>query len=1686
MKHNILKSLFISIILLIGVSNAWAYNFGNDYGKNQVTIWFDNSTTQLSDIKIHFWQDNGANKVDWAFTHISGTDYWYINTNYAGFKGFKIHGTPKNTTDNWGWETNERHDEVYSGWYARCISPNSTDKNSDITWTVPGLKNVTFTNTTTAADILAGTGTNSNPYIIKPNTKITVKLNGDLIDSQCSKSYKFGTSNATTTQTHTVNSSATAGAAYNIEGFTGATRDKFTSRYASAGTLYFKTAYSISASANGGHGTVAITSGGTYVYQGNTTFQITATPDEGYEIDTWTVTGGTTTGTGNTITVEAKNNSNVTAEVTFKGKNYTITLDPQNGESTSTITATYGSAMPKLNTLPTRDGYTFGGYYTETNGDGTQYYKADGSSAKNWNIAEDKTLYAKWSPITYNIDYENLCGASHKNPTTYTAEQEFSFFEPTTTRNGYNFAGWYPAGIERGTTGNITVTATWTEQPAKTIYFKPSDWWKKDGAKSAIYAWVGNDNTWIDFDYDDCTGDILTAEIPAKYTQIIIARLIPSSHSDYNSTNNGYSFANAWNQTSNLSVPTNNNNLYDISKTNNQDDCDYSRWTTYTAPTYKVSIEPCQNGTIKVVYNGQTYTSGAANVTINNIPIHSELTITFTPAEGYELTSPAVTYADIVAENTYSICGPAVISAEFIPQGTTKTIYLRPNEDWLKDDAIFIAHAWKNGSSDQHDYLMTTKDTDYTGSYSCTIDSKYDHVVFARINPEHKDNQELSAEWMWNKTIDLQITDDILKTNGYRFAIGAKVGGTGDNKDFYNGTWEQNTPIWSLSADFNQWHAEDAIFMGYPGKINNLLVGGEHQLLLYNIIYKKYYRNEGTYTRAHSGQWWTTVESNEGNNLKMIADVDRSNYLFQLQFATQTGTFKNQLSIIYPTSGGYMLAYKDGDTYHPAHYIEKETNEALRLDTISFFVNHEKDPEIRLLQQTAGITGLTKWETKRTYTIGSTTANDIKIDSTGVFNFVLKQTNNSGHQVALETQSTHPYRGAFYIRTDAAAGGWNNFRQESNLMTYSTYADAHEHFDHYFCKWILAGSHIEFTIANDYSYCISDTIESDEIINHNNDNIGHLPIDANIRFGWDSKTNETSRAYIGGSGHKKDRFLVLKGNEHMKDLNGNAFTGNTAEGQDRYNLVDHEVVFEDKNNWIYQIEVKATTDARITLTADLNGKTQYFKGQENAPVKILESDITNKQYKIRFTYDFKTNHLVVAWLPDEKIGKDTEIVTDLMLIRQNHEQATQIQFTNSETKLWGIQKAYGVTTFQKTFLTDATKSQEERLLYWVSFPFDVWLKDVFGFGEYGQHWIMEYYDGESRAQNGYWADSNTYWKYITNPDYKLKAGQGYVLCLSTGLLNANHAAYKEGVADINLYFPSIGTIEEITSAPTSTDVPAHTCTIERDNRNIYDSNWNLIGVPGYADITNITINGKVHTEVEADGTNFYYAYQPTDNTYIVSPTNTSNFQSLHAYMVQFAGTINWTIKTFPSSIAARRAGEMPSEHTLRLELAQGEDKADQTIIKLQEQDATADFDMNIDMTKIKNSGANIYTLTENTAIMVAGNALPMEKTTIPVGIEVANAGTYTLRMPDGTDGISVTLIDNQTGIHTDMLLSEYTITLDAGSHLNRFYIAVDPDRTATSVENVGDKAKGVEKYLIDGQLFIRTAEGIFDAQGRKL
>ena len=379
---------------------------------------------------------------------------------------------------------------------------------------------------------------------------------------------------------------------------------------------------------------------------------------------------------------------------------------------------------------------------------------------------------------------------------------------------------------------------------------------------------------------------------------------------------------------------------------------------------------------------------------------------------------------------------------------------------------------------------------------------------------------------------------------------------------------------------------------------------------------------------------------------------------------------------------------------------------------------------------------------------------------------------------------------------------------------------------------------------------------------------------------------------------------------------------------------------------------------------------------------------------------------------------------------------------------------------------------------------------------------MQAYDGAGRAANGLWADTDTYWKYITNANYVMRKGQGYVLTLDVKKMLELDPVFAN-TGEVSLYFPSRGELDTITSyLPTAATVPAHTCTIERENRKIYDSHWNMIGVPGFADIANFNTDApdkylqESELEYQGDSLSFYYEYIPAENSYEVR-TGTTTFQSMYSYMVQFAGTINWSSKEVTyngqQQLAARRnsEGEYPEKVSFRLELAQGDKMADQTFVQLQQEGATPEFDMNLDLTKIINSGANIYTLAGESRIQSAGNALPMgEAVVVPVGVKIDAEGEYTFRMPDGTEGMVVELVDYETNTRTNLLLTDYTVTLPKGTNEYRFALHIQPQKdVVTSLENIGEgvnNGEAVNKYLIDGKLIIRTAEGIFDAQGHRL
>ena len=166
---------------------------------------------------------------------------------------------------------------------------------------------------------------------------------------------------------------------------------------------------------------------------------------------------------------------------------YTITYNTNGG---STIASTTGTKLPNPLPTPTKTGYTFAGWYTNS----TLTTAATAGAT----INADITLYAKWTPTQYTITYNGLEGATHNNPTNYTIESETITFTAPSERVGYNFTGWNPSSITKGSTGNKTITAQWTEKALtnyRTTCTEPSTFTVTYNANDATSGSVPEDNT---------------------------------------------------------------------------------------------------------------------------------------------------------------------------------------------------------------------------------------------------------------------------------------------------------------------------------------------------------------------------------------------------------------------------------------------------------------------------------------------------------------------------------------------------------------------------------------------------------------------------------------------------------------------------------------------------------------------------------------------------------------------------------------------------------------------------------------------------------------------------------------------------------------------------------------------------------------------------------------------------------------------------------------------------------------------------------------------------------------------------------------------------------------------------------------------------------------------------------------
>ena len=125
---------------------------------------------------------------------------------------------------------------------------------------------------------------------------------------------------------------------------------------------------------------------------------------------------------------------------------YGITYELNGGTNAAGNPQTYEkSAGVASFAAPTRTGYTFGGWFDNSEFNGTAVTGiAAGSTG-------DKTLYAKWTPNTYSVCFNANGGTGTMSNQSFTYDIGQNLDDNNFTREGHNFSGWNTAANGSGT-----------------------------------------------------------------------------------------------------------------------------------------------------------------------------------------------------------------------------------------------------------------------------------------------------------------------------------------------------------------------------------------------------------------------------------------------------------------------------------------------------------------------------------------------------------------------------------------------------------------------------------------------------------------------------------------------------------------------------------------------------------------------------------------------------------------------------------------------------------------------------------------------------------------------------------------------------------------------------------------------------------------------------------------------------------------------------------------------------------------------------------------------------------------------------------------------------------------------------------------------------------------------------------
>lgn len=1393
------------------------------------------------------------------------------------------------------------------------------------------------------------------------------------------------------------------------------------------------------------------------------------------------------------------------------------------GGQSTTKTASYGSAMPTPISIPTAaNGYAFMGYYDAAGGEGTQYYTSTGSSARTWNkTASTATLYAYFKKaevtnITLNHDV----------------------FDPAPTATGVDDKDY--------------VTATPTIAPTPV------------GDVSICWAMLYENDNPVPAGHDPeiVAGNTVKFSIvgltPGSYK--IRATLHTGTGTCGSGTTLGYldkAFSIASDYTVTILYKCGDEYIApSITKTGKA-----TEWTSVSAPTdiFGYSFSTWETGDGITLQSAATTNSNKFKATFSGT-----LTAVYTKKNLILLkntlgwSAPYVYFykdggywdASKGAGGNGDQCLNKNFGIAMVRLGTTDIWYYDIHNSSSFESQVTNEVAFTDGNKSNQVNFYEAK-VIYGTSYSAGFNAGTPMFVpTAGQSADNVNSSQYYSKGYW--------TNYIGEKTGYTLIIYNSAGNVVQKRELFTSANKLMTMTTSVDLDAATTYTLEVL------RDNNIYytspTGDGNKFTT---------TSKGPKTLSRTGGSKGQIQTNAAGTYTFTLGYSSGNLQLSVAYPITVGDFR----LVYTDNAEWSqgTSHTIESWKHPSRII---THRANGEDIISFFISKgdgitakirwEKVTSVGASSVTWGTVG--SWTTTGLTDVPESGVYNFKVTQNAAGSAI-----TSIERIGAYTGEYYIRCGALNSKWDH----YTTDRDHAMTYSSFSESDENsfgEKFSHYKAKWCERGTNVIFCIANDYSPCISDTLIGDVGNKYKNihladscggiiktgdlraqsyDGTTHKPnsgdtedrYSANIRFMWNRKTNKISRAYVASSTNADRKFLVLRAGSELH-LDDNSVVSSTPA---------NSVILIDKQNWMYEEVLMINPGTRFKLFAcyaegtPTESGAQYFRGAydsnkftNNTNSVILIGGTPGTYQKARIIYDFKTNRLIAAWIPSgADVSGTLEINADVLIEREHQEAAQCVTFANSSSELSAVKTVYGAMKFNRWILnnrggsadedpehgkTDQNltdwhpvlsvgqqKSIYERSHYYISFPFDVKVSDIFGFGRYWDHWYLEYYDGLNRAKNGYWLDSPPNWKYVTTEmadTMVLRANVGYILGLDLDFMQANdYEFWSNGISTVELFFPSTTNLE--TLKQTTCTIPAlsseYKCTINRPgddgDRRVKDSYWRCIGVPSLniynsalkdGSGENITWKTDYTWHENESEFPFIYMWNKADNTLTPQATSSFRFLPMHAYLVQNGGQIVWTaVSAKPSSVVARRENDYQQvEYSWRLELAKDSQMVDQAYIRMSNLEQITDtFDFGQDMIKEFNkSRSNIYSFIGYEK--VAANSMPLktEQTTIvAIGLNIVAAGDYTFAMPDGTDGVGITLVDSETGTRTNLGAGmTYTLTLAKGDYNNRLFLEISPVKeTPTGLEQLPttNDQSPIKKLLIDGILYIVRDGKIFDARG---